>query len=125
MILLEKQVCSLELCRRLKELGVKQESVFWWVVEDGGYTLIPEWQSVGCIGISAFTVAELGEMLPHHYFSRKDTANTYEPRVYDSYGIYHIAEDGILVENMFADTEADARAKMLICLVETKMVIPS
>jgi hypothetical protein len=30
MISLEKQVCSLELAKRLKELGVKQESLFYW-----------------------------------------------------------------------------------------------
>jgi hypothetical protein len=68
---LQKQVCSLELAKRLKELGVQQESVFAWLVEsDGSGTLTTkddrpqrsfyradEW-------CSAFTVAELGELLP-------------------------------------------------------------
>lgn len=26
----EQQVCGLELAKRLKELGVKQESLYWW-----------------------------------------------------------------------------------------------
>jgi hypothetical protein len=32
---LEKQVCSLELAKRLKELGVEQQSYFVWVEANG------------------------------------------------------------------------------------------
>ena len=32
MILLEQQVCSLELATKLKQLGIKQKSLFYWVV---------------------------------------------------------------------------------------------
>jgi hypothetical protein len=64
MILLEQQVCSRELAQRLAELGVRQESVFWWVDRKvpytGGRALHAQLQG----GVAAFTVAELGEMLP-------------------------------------------------------------
>jgi hypothetical protein len=69
---LEEQVCSLDLAKRLKELGVKQESYWYWVDwqennhEDGapkGWNLEHPPHS-DCPFVSAFTVAEFGEMLP-------------------------------------------------------------
>jgi hypothetical protein len=69
---LEQQVTSLELSKQLKELGVKQESVFWWnVLFNSGETELENFQRYKTSdgspcddSISAFTVAELGEMLP-------------------------------------------------------------
>ncbi len=78
MIALEKQVCGLELARQLKELGVKQESLWWhWAteIEIDGLT----WWNVsikeprkgkrirelpGKGKISAFTAGELITALP-------------------------------------------------------------
>jgi hypothetical protein len=69
MIPLEKQVVNLELSKRLKKLGVRQESLFDW----GKYAYGDEIKVVPTFGYqehpysyicSAFTVAELGEMLP-------------------------------------------------------------
>ena len=73
-ITLEKQVCSLELARKLKELGVKQESLFEWrkysLLDE--YTLLlvenPDVDIAVLSGtlqdiVSAFTVAELGYIL--------------------------------------------------------------
>jgi hypothetical protein len=71
----EKQVCNLELAKRLKKLGVKQESAFWWEqIKVAGKN---EWHKDWTLAfnsyskpydathiVSAFTVAELGEMLP-------------------------------------------------------------
>ena len=69
---IEDQVCSLELAKKLKKLGVKQESLFYWVKHWKGryeghvnelFYGKDEDDNVNP-HISAFTVAELGEMLP-------------------------------------------------------------
>lgn len=68
---IEQQVTSLEISKRLKELGVKQESLFYWSsygmkFKKETHELIPENEinpSFMEDYISAFTVAELGEML--------------------------------------------------------------
>ena len=72
---LETQVTSLELSKSLKELGLKQESAFWYEQTKiaGRNEWKKEWEL--CFNnntkpytqdhiVSAFTVAELGEMLP-------------------------------------------------------------
>src|SRR5438874_1108848 len=84
---LEQQVCSLELAKKLKELGAKQESLFYWVdLNFGGargelkpYPMFYQQQRPWDKGdlysehwlASAFTVAELGEMLPAHIHIRE------------------------------------------------------
>ena len=59
---LEHQVANFELCRELKELEVKQESIFYWVqpAEPGSDWTLRQDRAVG--HFSAYTVAELGEM---------------------------------------------------------------
>ena len=64
MMPVEHQVCSHELAKRLAELGVRQESVFWWVDRKLMYTGGRASHAPRHGGIAAFTVAELGEMLP-------------------------------------------------------------
>jgi len=125
---LEKQVCSLELAKRFKELGVKQESYFCWSwLKDteireahGNKTLlmpIDEMES-GRIyrnaadRVSAFTVAELGEMLPRysHSWHPEDEQWFADLKTLNSH------------PSFCADTEADARAKMLIYILENKLI---
>jgi hypothetical protein len=144
---LEDQVTSLELSKRLKELGVKQESLFWWVVLDVKHPLYevhretrrPEdlqkllsgtiirgrdaYEKVfgEFIHYSAFTVAELGEML-HKRF------NEWAQGWSDSGCFYHFQFGfrgaGSMIpgigKTFGADTdkEADARAELLIHLLE-------
>lgn len=64
---LEDQVCSLELAKRLKKLGVNQDSLFYWLKADEPYVWYngvnyPMEVTKWCF--SAFTVAELFESLP-------------------------------------------------------------
>ena len=133
---LEQQVCSLELAQKLKELGVKQESLFWWlnmVLVKDNENLPTKWNIVNSEvkawrdreeSISAFTVAELGEMLPKElkigeyiydvefYWSDKEWFISYAKYV-----------DGIHREHeIYAETEADSRAKMLCYLLENKLI---
>ena len=120
---LEQQVVSLELAKRLKELGVKQNSAFWWQeLQNGkGHLIIDTTDSFSHVCFSAFSVAELGEMLPKKYFPSFDFLgsgkNKYRVICHvntKKYGWHH--------EKKCADTEADARAKMLIYLLENKLI---
>lgn len=115
---LEKQVVSLELAKRLKELGAKQESLFWWhegmewaIFGDGDVTSwgFQETFEHGPKDVSAFTVAELGEILKND----ADVLPTWrkEKQVWDDNRTWY--------ETTISDEkEADARAKQLIYLLE-------
>ena len=127
---LEKQVCSLELAKKLKELGVKQESLFYWYYVKN----LKSWEIFSIHedvlrdkdDVSAFTVAELGEMLPKelkinisiaimtsHNNTKKWCVYYYTPTSPEG-SKYHYGQ--------LEDTEADARAKMLIYLIENKLI---
>ncbi len=157
---LENQVCSLELAKKLKELGVKQESLFYWFktfMSEDDYMLhvihhyhlevdrkiffnhFPD-------NYSAFTVAELGNMLPdrvdtgknepfNNYFismrigqlvinpnlnhERNHFINYYcDTQKADDYPFGQAK----LVNPMYDSNEANARAKMLIYLLENKLI---
>jgi hypothetical protein len=120
---LEQQVVSLELSKRLRELGVKQESLFYWVKHRQTAWPDPQLWFTGQIHewnnkqpeafkidilYSAFTVAELGDMLPDRF--RTDKRN----------GQYWASCEELL-KPVVADTEADARAKLLIYLIENNL----
>ena len=135
MMPVETQVCSRELAQRLAELGVRQESVFWWADRKLTYTggLASQVQLRG--GIAAFTVAELGAMLPDEI---NIPAKTGKPRAYNHwlrFGRYRVAGEacwcaypgGTARTNLEtrANTEADARAKMLIYLFENHLLSPA
>jgi hypothetical protein len=120
------QVVSLELSKRLKELGVKQKSLFYWVdlIEPYIVPVITNSDKKIFTALthdilpptvfSAFTVAELGEMIPEWFDSLKRLSNDWVCRFYEKNGdIYH---------HSFDQTEANARAKMLIYLYEQGLI---
>lgn len=125
---LENQVTSLKLSKKLKELGVKQESLCYWDNKDikvNGHS--PEYDEGGYAGeyetypstakeidwlCSAFTVAELGEMLPIGYINIRITDTFDKAR-------YVCRRDRVdSPSNQYASTEAEARGKMLIHILE-------
>jgi hypothetical protein len=134
---LEQQVVSLELAKKLKELGVKQESLWsWWVATDRddtpalnrssqkdcptcGHPRAPYFEE-----IAAFTVAELGEILPPHWMTTKGTKGIKLLWWKESPEPYY--QETRHVKKMDAGvndaSEADARAKMLIYLIENKLI---
>ena len=133
MILLEPQVCSRELATRLAELGVGQESLFWWVDRKLNYTggLASHAPRQG--GIAAFTVAELGAMLPddliipakngklHTHWLRFGRYRAAGPRFWCA---YPGGTARTTIEER-AHTEADARAQLLIYLLENNLLSPT
>lgn len=121
---LEDQVCSLELARQLKTLGVKQESWFRWY-QDGqvAHASLPSHFYISderenqpdTEVAAAFTVAELGEMLPAGYAS----AHGADMKWFCFCEFKRSPDEGYMKRG---DTEADARAHMLIYLIENKLI---
>lgn len=130
---LENQVTNLELSKKLEQLGVRQESLFYWhraiarnvdwaVTLGRGYT--SEAPADG-ENFSAFTVAELFDLIP---------GNTGTKRV----GLYFKLQKGMLGNLYYAqaldmqtnierfaqssETATDALAKMLIYLLENNLI---
>lgn len=116
------QVCSLEYAKQLEKLGVKQNSVWMWVK----YELWDKpklWHNdlvsdikITCLSgkreyaYSSFTVAELGEMLKKREEEFADALPIWDKGTWTSCYL----SDAIR-------TEANARAKILIYLLENNL----
>lgn len=139
---LEDQVCSLELAKKLKELGIKNKSIFGWVhINYGGrkeWIIVRgtndhkpmSWCGEDCKlkeqkdkKISAYTVGELGEILRefelNHKYYEIDHYNTY-----DGYNLTLKPTKALNVPIIYFKnyTEADVRASVLIYLLENKLM---
>ena len=137
---LENQLVNLKLSKKIEKLGVKQDSLWYWCEcnnEDfgkiGEWSIIKEVDKRNWKYCSAFTVAELGEMLPEkielqtHTMGNKGDKIIFELcfGINGDYNKYWVAygENGILTNHHYieAKTEADTRAKMLIYLIENDL----
>ena len=129
---LENQVCSLELAKKLKKLKVEQASLFYWLrpIGDSGKPngeYFINWKDSNDFcdddshdhkSISAFTVAELGELIPN---ASMET----DIRWAKGDGAYwgECWKFGKQVHLIGGEkTEVDCRAKMLIYLLETDII---
>ena len=107
---LEKQVCSLELAQKLKELGVEQDNYFVWVELSGGWEVRRDncrWLQPQC---ATYTVGELGELLPNDFHIWGVT--------YQDGSCWYGAAEGTSDPLVNANTEADVKAKLLIWHME-------
>jgi len=126
---LEQQVCSLEYVKKLKELRVKQDSLWCWKInkmkgvkpeiilskdKEEEY----EYEEFSKKYCSAFTVAELGKMLPIGYGRESVYTNFYD----NKWRVIYMDKGYKTDKKCIAKTEADARAKMLIYLLENKLI---
>lgn len=113
---LEYQVCSLELSKKLKELGVKQESLFCWT-NNIDLEFLPSDSRNNKVCIAAFTTSELGEMLPAMINgSFLDTTKYIDISKYSTFLRTRYSNAGIISQ---PDTnESNTRAKLLIFLIE-------
>jgi len=135
---LQQQVPSLELCKRLKELGYPQENLFmlvkyemWKEPQVWNSDIAKEFSSVCLSGkreyeYAAPTVAELGEMLPVKVIERN---RDYEMKTWRDWVngklewfVQYQSEEGEGFFRRQDPSEANARAKMMIYLLENKLI---
>jgi len=144
----EQQVLSLDLSKKLKELGVPQESLFYWEVpheqRKAHHAVIPivnelpgqeNVRSRFFVYYSAFTVEELRELLPSSiplYQGSLESADLHLTREYNSSTKtidewccwYQRRDNGsALIEQFGGSSMIEALAKMMIYLLECKLLV--
>ena len=135
---LENQVCSLELSKALKELGVKQESYFGWLhnkplgknigITQNPFITDKYKQYKHSLTWSAFTVTELTEILPailkyegkEMFLNIERAANSLE--LDNNWIISYMRCGDDELPELFNDKKlVDALAQMLIYLIKEKL----
>jgi hypothetical protein len=135
---LNNYVCTLPQAKRLKELGVKDDSLFYWIpytktivdeMDYDGNTISSHLENGYEIGICeshanqdcypAFTSQELGAMISHLCDElRVNWHQTMELKT--KIDDYYFWVDGLIVLCSSCNSEAQARAAFLIHLLERK-----
>lgn len=130
---ISKQVCTLEQAKRLKELGVNQNSLFYIWFNSSENPVFPKY----CYGwdyddivnehYAAYTVAELGVMLPDEYMYRRNLETLMFHWTDDAFGEgrrLHFSNIMIASLQEGYETEAECRADALIWLLEKAIITP-
>lgn len=133
---LEQQVCTLEQAKKLKELGIVPKSVlFLWLdysKNSHGPKIVNadvmDFESDRSYIYAAFTVAELGVMLPdyitgEHLYTYQQRRGALDKRKV-KHDIYYWCMGNIFLHTVTGEIEAEARAAMLIYLLENKLITP-
>jgi len=115
-MVLERQVCSLNLAKELKELKVYQDSLFCYCLDPTEREYIHLSSPCHHDHCAAFTAGELGELLPDGFVAFRE-GHYWKLKVQP--GLKVIKVNGKLY--LPSMTEADARARGLIYLLENKL----
>ena len=115
-----KYVTSLELSKKLKELGIKQESEFYWIKKKNKWKLVYIGEKrkglafalIKIAGISAFLSGELGEIIKDVDWALPHYAN-------GSWWAYGRSTNNPDIE---AETLAEAMGKVFVYLKENKLI---
>lgn len=133
---IENQVCTFEQAERLNQLGVKESSLWFWqsmkepVIEGCSKRRIELYANVGHPisksivdkQYAAYTVAELGMMLPPKIASLRDENGWVCQAHKDQYPFPQIKEGFNFFIVRSDASEAEARAAMLIYLLENNLI---
>lgn len=130
---IEDQLTNIILSKKLKELNVPQIAEFYWAHEGlndfawhDGFNNIHDSHPQPKKICSAFTASELGVYLPrmiilndksYFYQSYKDVDNNFHI-VYSDY-------QACTCVHKYSENESNARAEMLIQLIENKIWVPN
>ncbi|MDP4145615.1 MAG: hypothetical protein Q8936_14205 [Bacillota bacterium] len=114
MMPLEQQVCSLDLSKRLKELGIKQKSLFYWInpeyTIDNVHEIIYEQNTYinppkPDFYYSAFTTAEVMNLLPNRItILGNEPFDSFRLRIQKSFIVEH---DMVLIDTYIANYHCD------------------
>lgn len=120
--MIQDHVPTRELCQKLVEAGIVVESNFWWVNVN---PQVNQWVCVDGDKAKSFTKkhkipallsSELGEMLPEQITIADETFYFLQNKEFVTY--HNPNDDDADIWSEIDDTEANARAKMLLYLKE-------
>jgi hypothetical protein len=120
---LQDQCCTREQGHRLVELGIKPDALFWWMpAQSGPHGEYIQYGFNGNNLAPAFNVAELGKLLPVQP-NTNTTYSWYHRYNWKGHSVGYSQNGGTNhIEIGWYETEAQARAALLIDLLENNLM---